>query len=482
MTHDDARQNLKPLVDDGTGVLAIVALVAGIAFGASGPLFYVGLAPGLVAGPSLGGLAVLGAIFLGGVSTLAVLVALGAGRRPHLGVAIVVASASLLIGVVLGGRLGASTGVGGWSARGAASPSPTPLTEPGWAITGSMAQARTGHTATLLQTGRVLVVGGTGANGRDLASAELYDPASGRWTVTGTMSSAHSGQRAILLRDGRVLVLDDGRGDAEVYDPVTGSWKPGAPMPVRRTFYTATVIADGRVLVAGGRDPDSGESLASTQVFDPARGTWTAGRPMTLARAGHSATLLEDGRVLVAGGFAPAVLRSFPEGTFPVEPQQASAELFDPRTDRWHPTGSMAAARAMHAATLLADGGVFVAHGELGAQPGGGTVEIYRPDTGAWHIGGKLTQSLGGGATASLLPDGRVLVAYPWGAPLEIDDPATGTSRAVANAHSTTSGSTSTVLADGRILLAGGMLVSSPHGWGIESTVLASAHLYDPRN
>ena len=482
MTHDDARRSPGPLVDDVTGVFAVAALVAGIVFGTSGPLFYVGLAPGLVAGPSLGGLAVLGAILFGGVSTLAVIVALAAGRRPYLGVAIVVASASLLIGILLGGRLGSSTGVGGWSARVAATPSPTPLTEPGWAITGSMAQARTGHTATLLAIGRVLVVGGTGANGRELASAELYDPASGRWTVTGTMRSAHSGQRAILLRDGRVLVLDDGRGDAVVYDPVTGTWKPGAPMTVRRTLYTATVLADGRVLVAGGRDPDSGEPLASTQVFDPARGTWTAGRPMTLARAGHSATLLEDGHVLVAGGFAPAVLRSFPEGTLPVEPQQASAELFDPRAGRWHPTGSMAAARAMHAATLLADGNVFVAQGQLGAQPGGGTVEIYRPDTGVWHSGGKLTQSLGGGATASLLRDGRVLVVHPSGAQLEICDPATGTSRAVVDAHSTTSGSTSTVLADGRILLAGGMLVSSPHGWGIETTVLASAHLYDPRD
>ena len=136
----------------------------------------------------------------------------------------------------------------------------------------------------------------------------------------------------------------------------------------------------------------------------------------------------------------------------------------------------------MHAATLLADGGVLVAQGQLGAEPSYGAVEIYRPDTGAWHLGGKLTQSLAGGATASLLRDGRVLVVYPFGAQLEIYDPATGTSRGVVNAHATTSGSTSTVLADGRILLAGGTLMSSRGGWGIETTVHASAHLYDPRS
>jgi hypothetical protein len=476
----DARQNREPLADAGTGVLAIGALLAGIAIGTSGPLFFVALAPGLVAGPSMGGLAVLGAILLGGVSTLAVFIALAAGSRPYLGVAIVVASASLLIGILLGGRLGSSAGVGGWSARVAATPSPTPLTEPAWAITGSMVEARTGHTATLLDGRRVLVVGGSGEDNRGLASAELYDPASGRWTVTGTMSTARSEQRAILLRDGRVLVLDDWRGEAEVYDPVTGRWSPSAPMPARRTFYSITVLADGRVLVAGGRAPDTSVPLASTQLFDPVRGTWTAGRPMSLARAGHSATLLDDGRVLVAGGFGPAVLRSFPEGTFPVEPQLASAELFDPRTGCWHPTGSMAAIRAMHAATRLADGSVLVVHGQLDAQLPYGTVEIYRPDTGRWHLGGRLTQSLGGGATAGLLPDGRVLVVYSFGTPLEIYDPTRKTSRVVVNAHATTSGSTSTVLADGRILLAGGTLMSSNGGWGVSSTVYDSAHLYDP--
>ena len=483
MTHDDARQYRELLADAGTGVLAVGGLLAGITIGASGPLAFVALAPGLVAGPSMGGLALLGAILLGGVSTLAILVAPGAGGRPYLHVAAVVASALLLVGILVGSWLGSSAGTGGWRSRVAATPSPTPLTEPGWAMTGSMLQARTGHTATLLDNGRVLVVGGTGVKGSALASAELFDPASEKWTVTGTMNTARSGHRAILLRDSSVLVLDDWRGEAEVYDPGTGSWKRSVPMPVRRMFYTTTLLADGRVLVAGGRDPDSGEPLASTQLFNPVRGTWTVGRPMTVARSGHTAILLEDGRVLVAGGQGRAVTRSVPgQATFLVEPQLASAELFDPRTGRWHPTGSMAATRAMHAATLLADGSVLVAQGQLYAQPTYGTVEIYRSDTGAWHLGGKLTQSLGGGATASLLRDGRVLVVYPFGAQLEIYDPATETSRAVVNAHATTSGSTSTVLADGRILLAGGAFVSSPGGWGLETTVYAFAHLYDPRH
>jgi len=52
-----------------------------------------------------------------------------------------------------------------------------------------MTTPRRGHAATLLSSGKVLVAGGT-ADTRDvdLASAELYDPATGRWSPTGSMS------------------------------------------------------------------------------------------------------------------------------------------------------------------------------------------------------------------------------------------------------------------------------------------------------
>ena len=64
-----------------------------------------------------------------------------------------------------------------------------------------------------------------------LASAELYDPATGTWSATGTMLRPAGGFQATLLRDGRVLVgdVDEPAADspvfgAEVYDPVSGTW------------------------------------------------------------------------------------------------------------------------------------------------------------------------------------------------------------------------------------------------------------------
>ena len=482
--HDTRRPRLDqvPLVDAATGVFALGALLVGLAIGTSGPLFYVVAYPFWAAGPSMGGLALVGAILLGGVATLAVLVALAAGRRPYHGVGIVVGSALLILGIVLGTRLGPSLDVGGWKAAVTATPAPTPLTAPGWSITGSMVQARADHTATLLADGRVLVAGGGGAKGGRLASAELYDPASGTWAATGTMNAAGSPDRAILLGDGRVLVLDGWRGTGELYDPGTGRWRSAAPMSVARSFYTATLLADGRVLVAGGLG-DDGEPLASTELFDPVRGTWRAARPMAVARSGHSATLLEDGRVLVAGGRGATVTQAAPgQGTFQVGPTLASAELFDPRTGRWHPTGSLPSARAGHLATRLGDGSVIVAGGWGGAQPPDGSVAVYRPARGAWRVDGTLRQAEVLGDAAGLLPDGTVLMAGGFGGRLLIYDPATGTARAVANAHVTTSGASATVLADGRVLMAGGTLMTSPNGWGIQSTVLAAAHLYDPRD
>jgi hypothetical protein len=113
--------------------------------------------------------------------------------------------------------------------------------------TGLMNVARDGHTATLLKSGKVLVAGGEnlGADGRlrDLSSAELYDPATGKWTETGSMNTAHAGSNAALQPDGKVLIYSGGfnytsggqwdgvsKGwsrwifNEELYDPATGKW------------------------------------------------------------------------------------------------------------------------------------------------------------------------------------------------------------------------------------------------------------------
>ena len=72
--------------------------------------------------------------------------------------------------------------------------------------TGSMIEPRSGHSATLLPDGMILVAGGMRRNQDFYRSAELYDPATGRFQPTGQMSVARVGQAAVLLKSGKVLI------------------------------------------------------------------------------------------------------------------------------------------------------------------------------------------------------------------------------------------------------------------------------------
>jgi hypothetical protein len=225
-----------------------------------------------------------------------------------------------------------------------------------WTRTGNMAVARWAHTATLLPGGRVLVAGGFGnglaAPSTALASAELYAPATGRWHPTGRMIVARGGQTATLLRTGQVLVAGGGSAMAELYDPTTGRWRRGGRMSTNRYGHTATLLLTGKVLVVGGV---FGRPLASAELYDPATGRWTRTGSLHTARFDHTATLLADGTVLVAGG----------SGDNSTTGALASAELYNPATGRWRPTGPLSVARARFTATLRS--GVVLVAGGIGS-------------------------------------------------------------------------------------------------------------------
>ena len=108
--------------------------------------------------------------------------------------------------------------------------SPVPsssIVQPGaasWTATATMVAPRSGHTATLLPSGKVLVAGGKSGDVA-VASAELYDPNTGTWTATGTMVTPRSGHTATLLPTGKVLVEGGGNAlsaSAELFDPGPG--------------------------------------------------------------------------------------------------------------------------------------------------------------------------------------------------------------------------------------------------------------------
>ena len=104
---------------------------------------------------------------------------------------------------------------------------------------------------------RVLVAGGFGGSGvGDVATAELFDPATGAFAPA-CMTAAREGHTATLLANGKVLITGGstqsvGRADAELFDPTTGTFTATGPMATVRTFHTATLLSSGKVLIAGG--------------------------------------------------------------------------------------------------------------------------------------------------------------------------------------------------------------------------------------
>ena len=185
-------------------------------------------------------------------------------------------------------------------------------------------------------------------------------------------------------------------------------------------------------------------------------GTFTPTGNMTVARFAHTATLLADGRVLIAGGCTdeqgPSATPPFCGNTV-----TATAELYDPGTRTFVATGSMTAARAYHTATLLPDGRVLVAAGFGGGSSENGTLdsaELYDPLTGTFTAtGGLNSSSIIGTNTATLLSDGRVLITGS-NTDAALYDPATGTFAVAGDGTRPPPFPTATLLDDGRVLFA----------------------------
>ena len=279
-----------------------------------------------------------------------------------------------------------------------------------WSVTGSLNKGRYGHTATLLPNGMVLVAGGFNSYPSMYAhaSAELYDPASGTWSVTGSLDTARSGHTATLLPNGKVLIAGgvnyvgsfNPLASSELYDPGSGTWSAAGSLTTARFRHTATLLPDGKVLVAGGFDSAGFNGGASAELYDPALGTWSATGSLNAARSDHTATLLPNGMVLVAGGLDNSSGNA-----------SANAELYDQALGTWSATGSLNAARYDHMASLLPNGKVLVAGGYK-FNPGYilASAELYDPASGIWNVTGSLNTARGN-PRATLLPNGMVLEA-----------------------------------------------------------------------
>ena len=265
--------------------------------------------------------------------------------------------------------------------------------------TGSMTTARTwGHTATLLSNGRVLIAGGSARRDilQPLASAELYDPATGTFTPTGSMTIVQRAGPATLLVDGRVFVA--GETNAEIYDPAGGAFAPtGAYVDAIPVWWdTVSLLGDGRVLVTGVTECGSSSCSAGvTELYDPKSGTFSRTGPMKGWVNVNTATLLMDGKVLFVEGNDSA----FPD----------DVEVYDPTAGTFTHTGNTSGIHEFSAAVRLRDGTVLISGGQLPGGDGNSASELYLPASGTFAFGGGMTAGRHE-HTATLLNDGRVLI------------------------------------------------------------------------
>jgi hypothetical protein len=271
------------------------------------------------------------------------------------------------------------------------------------------------------------VGGGMGGAGGEGGAPGPANPAPGTCVQTGSWSAAEGFFGIAPLQDGRILVA--GGGNAAVYDPTTGTFTAtGAPIayPGSESFTNGNAnelvpLSDGTVLGIGN-GPNC-QALTGAELYHPASNTWTATGSMGQARDFELPIALANGQVLVMGGYSQVSSCGHPSAL-----ALTSAEVYDPTTRMFAPTGPMAFPRAAGGqVAMLKDGTVFVGVAENGVGQFSETAEIYTPGStpsaGAFAVAGTVPGSPQYGL-AFTLPTGKVLVI---GGGTSLFDPSTKT-------------------------------------------------------
>lgn len=317
-----------------------------------------------------------------------------------------------------------------------------------WSTTGSLNVPRFEHTATLLSNGEVLASGGLNAAGY-LSSAELYNPAAGKWSLTGSMNAPRSGHGAVLLPNGQVLVaggINASLGQcgtlasAELFNPATGTWTSTGNMTTGRYDFVLTTLANGEVLAAGGTNCGGG-GLTSAELYNPTTETWTATGSMTAGDEAPGAVLLQNGQVFLVGNLniynstpgawtattSPPISANAPvsllsNGNVWVAGGSVQGDLiFNPSTAQWTafapPPCATRSQNCQAAGALLKTGKILVAGGVtfVNAKPypteeTNGIATLLDPSNLTWTQTGSLSTSRIS-ESMTILPNGQALVA-----------------------------------------------------------------------
>ena len=307
------------------------------------------------------------------------------------------------------------------------------------------------YSSVSLADGGVLFVGLTEAESGVASMAGIFDPAGDSWAPVPGPTAARANPHLVLLEDGRVLAaggLDFSNADAfarpevvqtvEIYDPASQTWRAAASLKEASSDQWLFLLSDGRVVSLGTVVDDSSDTTAHAEVYDPAADVWTLVSDVEPYYAPNNAVQLSDGRLLVLGALSARRGHStrngqissveLPDGkalnSEEIEQQFSAAKIYDPQGGTWTPAGGMSVTRANASLTLLPDGRVLAAGGE---DPEGAdyllhsTTEIFDPSTNTWSPGPDLAGPRTS-HTATLLPDGQVLLTGGIGINLEIDE------------------------------------------------------------
>jgi hypothetical protein len=331
---------------------------------------------------------------------------------------------------------------------------------------------RSGATSTLLQNGTILIAGGEDSTGV-VATAEIYNPATGTFTpTTGNMNLPRSQHTATLLSNGQVLIVGGTTAVGppstvtnrlELYDPGSQTFILVSPeMDSLRTGHTATLLSDGAsVLIAGGFTGTAPVGTAQIYINQ----TLSSSINMTTARNQPQATLLGNGNVLITGGFTPANPSGTGDNTAEVY------NVFGTAAGTFTATATnMSSGHVGHTSTLLnpTSGTVLIAGGENGSSNCLQTAEIYTSSTNSFTSTGSMSNGRCN-HSATLLSNGKVLMAGGWivfgdGGVIFYDlyDPGTNTFSADAQMQSNRVQMGAVRLSDGTVLLVGGTLPFYP--------------------
>jgi Galactose oxidase, central domain len=275
-------------------------------------------------------------------------------------------------------------------------------------------------------SGAAVLIGGWGKGNKATATAEFYDPTSGKFTRTGSLAVAAGMLSGSLLNTGDILVAGGFGGKSKFLKKTVGQTITGSAtnnlqtlasgsgsfaaanstLTTARFGASATTLGNGKVLIAGGAG-SNGMPTDTAELYDPTAGTTSAtANNMSSPRAFHTATLLGDGTVLLAGG-----------GIDNIGDLTATADIYDPSTNLFSSTGPMSIGRGAHSAVLLTDGPlagqVLIAGGAVGSSSGLApisTAESYDPVGKTFSFVGSGMNDARAFHTATVLSNGDVLV------------------------------------------------------------------------